>query len=170
MPYRKDKTMSSTSIDLTRFCVRPDDPCSSRYRTVMLKPWVFDDWQYATDGRILVRQPSSARSVRSETKYPRAPQYFADFPECRKRWPRKQVVSRVVFCLSCGNQAWAYLPIKIAGRKICGEYVLAIRTLGSVRYCADGGINDAIAFVCGDVQGVVNPIVAESEPKGQDDE
>jgi hypothetical protein len=54
-------------------------------------------------------------------------------------------------------------PLTVAGRKIAGRYCLKIQALGDVRFAEAGTGNEALAFVCGELQGKVMPLEDEGE-------
>jgi len=51
--------------------------------------------------------------------------------------------------------------LTIAGRLIAGELCLKIEALGDVKYAKKGNADEALAFTCGELQGLVMPIREE---------
>lgn len=147
-------------ISLKRFCAAPGAVSScGKYRTALLKPWVHDGFLYATDGRILVREPTRRPNTRKKAKdrYPNEASLFCGFPDCKKRWPQEGKTTTTVHCPNCGP-VMGHASVRVGGRKIQGQYVVAILGLGDVYYSPRGKRDSPLAFICGEVQGLVMPL------------
>lgn len=170
--------------DLRPFCDTDDE--DGRYN--LTTPWVFNGWQYASDGRIGVREPCTFADTpfqvsAGDKKRPTIEYLFEQFPSCTQPWPahdgekvkRKCPVCKgeedvTCNCPKCGKDhlgpcqncedgtVLVPKPLIIAGRKIAGEYCLKIQAWGDVLYCPDGQPDKSLAFVCGELQGLVHPL------------
>ncbi len=149
--------MPEREIDLSSFCTA----VACRYDLDL--PWGHDDWEYATDGGIVVRQPVLNAVCHATRKVPDVAPLFKHFPECTKRWPVKSTAAFMARCPECGEDVTCLPPRSIAGRWIAGHYVkLVIDVLGKgVRYCPDGKSEEPIAFTCGEVQGLLATLVED---------
>jgi len=126
-------------MNLQLFC----DETSRRY--AIDKPAVRGGWQYATDGRIVVRVPSEAADTGG--KYPKVEWVFDNFPACEASWPTWQPVRmelpggvRVVPLDGCRYQAW-YLRLigsQCAGLRCC------VRDDCCLCFTADGGVQGVL--------------------------
>ncbi len=146
--------MPEREIDLTPFCT------ADAYRYNLDLPWGHDDWEYATDRRIIVRQPVLNTVCHAKRKVPDVAFLFKHFPECTKKWPGPLTTAFVTRCLRCGEDVGCLPPCTVAGRRLLGYYVqLVINVLSKgVRYCPNGKPEDPIAFTCGEVQGLLAPL------------
>ncbi len=81
--------MSTTDIDLTPFC----DSNISRFD--LSRPFVRDGWLYATDGRILIRIPSSRPDTNDRPLPKTVANIMLDFAECIEwhPWPGKAYIT-----------------------------------------------------------------------------
>lgn len=89
--------MTTTQIDLQKFCERDETP-----RYDINQPWVEGGWRYATDGRVLVRvpapdEPDSPRPVNNK-KRPRAFEILQ--PAVDGDWEPWPAIDR---CSTCGS-------------------------------------------------------------------
>lgn len=152
--------MRERKFDLSAFCDQPGNPSVvGRHRYSIESPWVCDGWEYATDCRIVVRQPSSQPDT-DDRSLPSASTMFNRFPRCKKRWPL-QTEWFQARCEGCGIVTRAPAPMWIAGRKLAGYYCVAIANLQEVRFSAKRGRDEFLAFVSGSLQGLVMPLSEE---------
>ena len=165
------------SFDLSPFCESESEE-SGRYS--LKSPWIEDGWQYATDSRIGVRQPTADSPANDDTKHPEAAWLFENFPRCTDKWPHHDgttvsqqcptctgTMKTGCECPDCEHVHQASCPccvdgtvpgprlLVIGGRMIAGKYCLKIHALGNVLYCPDGKPGDHLAFSVGDLQGIV---------------
>lgn len=172
-------------IDLSVFC-DPTTGATTRYD--LATPWVFDGWRYATEGKILVREPApgepSAGDIRAfgsnEGKRPRAHEFFDTFPPDGfiQDWPaveygeepceacggkEKCRCSRCGAqheCQECNGRGRELKDTMIAGRLFAGWAVARIGLLDRVKFRTAGRPDEALAFIAdGGRQGLVMPIV-----------
>lgn len=182
-------------------------------RPLVNAPFVYRNWQYATDCKIVVRRPTSGGDTRfdpidlSRDLRRSAEAAFDGFPACDQPFPAHDGTTREVKCQRCvggkkmvecgkcdGDGGWtceecdaeheceecdgkgrvpsaenceqcggtevvhAPAPQRICGLTIAGQYVEQIAALGEVR-CAPQGERQRLAFVCGDLQGLVMEII-----------
>ena len=172
----------TTTRDLTSFC-SPDKTTTGH--CTLTSPWIYNGWQYATDGRICVRQPTlqvAYPPTDDDMKRPAAFHLFSDFPKnCSRPWPKHDGGTVDVNCPTCNGSgredcncptcgtdhsrpcldcAYGKVPVPkvqtIAGRKIAGTYCLKIQALGDVLYGPDDDWDEPLAFASGDLQGLIN--------------
>lgn len=163
---------------LNDFC----DVTEGRYN--LDAPWASDEWRYATDGRIAVRELNVGRKV------PKAADIFTGFDpaKCTEPWPKNPAVKSngMVVCRGCGGtgKAQSRCPLcgsrrcmvckgtmevemmvaVIANRNIDMRCVEAIAGLGNVKFDPSGEGMDGLHFVAANGrQGIVCPA------KGKDD-
>ena len=135
-------------INLAPFCWSDLKDC--RYPAVR-KPFRISKWVYATDGRICVRIPATTEGKPTE-KVPKANGVFRKFnaTACKEPWPECEgEITK--------NGGYRIPPQSVSCRKIAGIYWLRIAVLGDVFFNPRGERNDAIQFVCGDLQGLIMP-------------
>lgn len=142
--------MNQMTHDLTPFC-SPDKTTYDHY--VLDSPWIHNGWQYATDGRICVRQPTLQPTI-DDVHRPAVAHLFRNFPACLQPWPKHDGEVVEVDCSRCGMRAPK--PITLAGRKIAGRYCVKIQALGDVQYGPVGEYNEPLSLVCGELQGLVH--------------
>jgi hypothetical protein len=157
---RKDRDeMSTTTIDLQRFCKDHVDLKGNTYR----EPFTFEGWMYATDGRICIRVRSDDRNSRG--KFPPAQSLFVRaMDDARmKQWPEAKYTKHGEWpcvvcdsvgklmakcphcqantiahdCPSCGGDGIARIT-RVGNRLVCVKYDEMIRELPGVEYFADG--------------------------------
>ena len=143
-------------LDLSPFCDSKDD---SRYS--LGTPWIDDGWQYATDSRVCVRQPTTKRPPDDGQRRPKVDSLFANFPRCVEKWPAHDGVKARRPCQKCEEVVPRMLVI--GGRMIACEYCLNIHALGDVLHGPDGPPDEPVAFVCGELQGKVNSLRENTE-------
>lgn len=112
-------------MDLRVFC----EPSVDYKRYAIQAPWVFDGWEYATDGWIAVRVPTKKKdSPAKDAPYPKAYRIFAKFTECRRPWPDwecaplrcRDCVGKGKYqgkkCRSCGGKGKIMAPVGEPGQ------------------------------------------------------
>lgn len=94
-------TKRTSKIDLSPFCGASDH--KGRYD--LSSPFVFDGWEYATDGAILVRVSTKKRNGDQQRKVPPAHEMFACFPKAGfAPWPAYQPLTRDGDCYVCNGK------------------------------------------------------------------
>ena len=143
-------------INLQLFCWLGE---THRYPGIT-KPFRIGKWLYATDGRVCVRIPAD-KEARPTKKVPLANDLFRKFKAeaCTEPWPEWDGARCYANCPDCGSKDIEQIASQIiAERKIGGLYWLKIASLGKVLYDPRGTADDALHFVCGDLQGLLMPI------------
>lgn len=139
--------------DLSWFC---DTDTDSRY--ALDKPWFKDGFQYATNGRIAVRQKADGEPHTDDGKT--RPRVVCDlFPEasCTEQWPTPSGVNA---CPIEDSSDFGIVAanIEIAGRLIAGCYILLVSLLGDVKYDPSGTPDDPLRFAADGIEGTVMPM------------
>lgn len=145
-------------IDLELFCETDQD---TRY--AVQSPWNHRGYKYATDGRIIVRQPTTEPDASDGLMRPNVESIFKPFAPTEP-WPE------IVPLEECDNvQKVCALAIRlheIGGRKIQGVYAAMIQTLGLVMYDPRGTPYDMIRFCATDgIEGCVMPVCIDPKDK-----
>ena len=172
-------------FNLLPFCEAEAEE-SGRYS--LKSPWIHDGWEYATDSRVCVRQPTTKRPPDDGQRRPDVDTLFENFPECVEKWPVHDGVKAKRPCRKCrgtgrttcecpvcedmhkatcphcvDGQEVAFRLLHIGGRMIAGEYCLKIESLGEVLHGPDGPPGEPLAFICGELQGKVNSLRENTE-------
>ena len=140
--------------DISWFC---DSDSDCRY--ALTAPWVNGGWEYATNGRIAVRQPAPGQPDVDDGKKRPINLDRDIFPpaSCTETWPEphgfqvKGIEDEPQFGIVAAD-------MDIAGRLIAGCYVLLISLLGKVQYDPSGKPEDPLRFSAEGLEGTVMPM------------
>ena len=141
-------------MNINQFCL-PVDGIASRYPGIR-SPFCIGRWMYASDRRICVRIPATARVI-PVGAVPKANLLFKNFraAKCTEPWPGDKVVE--MDRDECGRLV---IPpaMKIGNRKVDTGYWFVVWQLGEVQYNPAGNPEDPVQFVAGDLQGLLQSI------------
>jgi hypothetical protein len=140
--------------DIRWFC-DPDSDNESRY--ALGKPWVRGGYQYATNGRIAVRQPTSEPDTDDGKRRPNKTILEILKPSsCTEPWPTFRIKR-----MDDGTDGIDSADTEIAGRLTAGCYVLLVSLLGDVKYDPSGKPDDPLRFTADGIEGAVMPMKRE---------
>ena len=157
--------------DISWFC-DTDPDC----RYALTTPWVKGGYEYATNGRIAVRQPAPGQpDVDDGKKRPKNmdknPYLFGKPASCTEPWPDPHglYVKPISDDYPLRDPVWGIVAADtvIAGRLIAGCYVLLISLLGKVQYDPSGGKEDPLRFAAEGIEGTVMPMKVLKAPSCQ---
>ena len=124
--------------------------CDDNLKYDLSNPFVIDGWKYATDGRVTVREPTTARNTKGR-QLPSAEIMAVLFSE---DFQRRKDFTRILSERNKDIQKFCgYWPsVVLDGRVFDSKYLVMIHAIGSVKYKPGSDGRHKIAFRTGDVE------------------